>query len=55
MALRLSGHLLLGVVRIYHKKVDFLYTDCKEAIGSLKQLVRARTFLKNKYCSCFSV
>lgn len=29
MALRLSAHLLLGVVRIYSKKVDYLHSDCK--------------------------
>lgn len=28
MALRMSGHLLLGVVRIYSKKVDYLFRDC---------------------------
>lgn len=28
IALRLSGHLLLGVVRIYSKKVDYLFKDC---------------------------
>ncbi|CAA7016672.1 unnamed protein product [Microthlaspi erraticum] len=28
MALRLSGHLLLGVVRIYSKQVDYLFRDC---------------------------
>ncbi|CAA0842523.1 Sister chromatid cohesion 1 protein 3 [Striga hermonthica] len=30
IALRLSGHLLLGVVRIYSKQVDYLYEDCNE-------------------------
>ncbi|CAF2048602.1 unnamed protein product [Brassica napus] len=28
LALRLSGHLLLGVVRIYSKQVDYLFRDC---------------------------
>ncbi|XP_010534271.1 PREDICTED: sister chromatid cohesion 1 protein 3 isoform X2 [Tarenaya hassleriana] len=28
LALRMSGHLLLGVVRIYSKKVDYLFRDC---------------------------
>jgi hypothetical protein len=40
MALRLSGHLLLGVVRIYHKKVQFLYTDCSEALVKIKMAFR---------------
>lgn len=39
MALRLSGHLLLGVVRIYYRKVDFLYTDCNDALGKIKQVL----------------
>ncbi|KAF9597866.1 hypothetical protein IFM89_021951 [Coptis chinensis] len=30
IALRLSAHLLLGVVRIYSKKVEFLLQDCNE-------------------------
>ncbi|CAI9764663.1 unnamed protein product [Fraxinus pennsylvanica] len=28
IALRMSGHLLLGVARIYSKQVDYLYEDC---------------------------
>ena len=32
MALRMSGHLLLGVVRIFSRKVAYLYTDCSEAM-----------------------
>lgn len=30
IALRMSGHLLLGVVRIYSKQVDYFYEDCNE-------------------------
>lgn len=37
IALRLSGHLLLGVVRIYSKKVNYLYQDCSEALAKIKQ------------------
>uniref|UniRef100_A0A6B2L1K0 Rad21/Rec8-like protein N-terminal domain-containing protein n=1 Tax=Arcella intermedia TaxID=1963864 RepID=A0A6B2L1K0_9EUKA len=40
MALRLSGHLLLGVVRIYHKKVEFMYTECNEAFVKIKMAFR---------------
>lgn len=40
MALRLSGHLLLGVVRIYYRQVEYLYTDCNDALGRLKKLVQ---------------
>lgn len=40
LALRLSGQLLLGVVRIYNRKVQYLYEDCNHAIIKV-QLVRA--------------
>eukprot|EP01125_Pyxidicula_operculata_P020867 TRINITY_DN7840_c0_g1_i1.p1 TRINITY_DN7840_c0_g1~~TRINITY_DN7840_c0_g1_i1.p1 ORF type:complete len:512 (-),score=112.76 TRINITY_DN7840_c0_g1_i1:91-1626(-) len=40
MALRLSGHLLLGIVRIYYKKMDFLYTACNEALVKIKMAFR---------------
>ncbi|KAJ7520389.1 hypothetical protein O6H91_19G003800 [Diphasiastrum complanatum] len=36
IALRLSGHLLLGVVRIYARKVNYLYHDCSEALVKIK-------------------
>ncbi|KAK9115400.1 hypothetical protein Syun_022197 [Stephania yunnanensis] len=36
IALRLSAHLLLGVVRIYSKKVDYLHHDCTEALSRIK-------------------
>ncbi|XP_058030619.1 double-strand-break repair protein rad21-like protein 1 [Ahaetulla prasina] len=32
IALRTLGHLLLGVVRIYHRKTKYLLTDCSEAL-----------------------
>ncbi|XP_077226356.1 sister chromatid cohesion 1 protein 2-like isoform X2 [Tasmannia lanceolata] len=32
IAFRLLGHLLIGVVRIYSKKVEYLYHDCNEAL-----------------------
>ncbi|XP_039220719.1 double-strand-break repair protein rad21-like protein 1 [Crotalus tigris] len=32
IALRTSGHLLLGVVKIYHRKTKYLLTDCSEAL-----------------------
>ncbi|KAK4683603.1 cohesin complex subunit SCC1, partial [Tremellales sp. Uapishka_1] len=31
IALRLSGQLMLGVVRIYSRKVQYLFDDCREA------------------------
>lgn len=39
MALRLSGHLLLGVVRIYHRKVDYLYADCQDALVKIRMVL----------------
>ena len=32
LALRVSGHLLLGIVRIYSRKVKYLMADCTEAM-----------------------
>ena len=40
MALRLSGQLLLGVVRIYSRKARYLLDDCNEALLKIK-MVRA--------------
>ena len=36
LALRVSGHLLLGVVRIYSRKVKYLMHDCHEAMVKIK-------------------
>ena len=38
MALRLSGHLLLGVVRIYSRKARYLLDDCNEALIKIKMV-----------------
>ncbi|KAI9789046.1 MAG: sister chromatid cohesion protein 1 [Peltula sp. TS41687] len=40
MALRLSGQLLLGVVRIYSRKARYLLDDCNEALMKLKMAFR---------------
>ncbi|KAG3078638.1 hypothetical protein PI124_g15925 [Phytophthora idaei] len=40
LALRVSGHLLLGVVRIYSRKVKYLYTECSEALVKIKLAFR---------------
>lgn len=40
IALRMSGHLLLGVVRIYAKKVYYLQRDCDYVQMSLKNAFR---------------
>lgn len=36
IALRLSGQLLLGVVRIYSRKTRYLLEDCNEALVKIK-------------------
>ncbi|RDD44723.1 Double-strand-break repair protein rad21-like protein [Trichoplax sp. H2] len=40
MALRTSGHLLLGVVRIYSRKAKYLLTDCSDAFVKIKMAFR---------------
>ncbi|KAK9481366.1 Rec8 like protein-domain-containing protein [Lipomyces japonicus] len=41
MALRLSGQLLLGVVRIYSRKTKYLLDDCSDALAKLRTTFRA--------------
>mmetsp|Transcript_12531 Transcript_12531/g.20968 ORF Transcript_12531/g.20968 Transcript_12531/m.20968 type:complete len:739 (-) Transcript_12531:1615-3831(-) len=40
LALRVSGHLMLGIVRIYSRKVTYLMTDCTEAMWKIKLAFR---------------
>lgn len=40
LALRTSGHLLLGVVRIYSRKAKYLLFDCNEAVSKIKMAFR---------------
>ncbi|OQV25104.1 putative Double-strand-break repair protein rad21-like protein [Hypsibius exemplaris] len=40
LALRTSGHLLLGVVRIYSRKAKYLLQDCNDALGRIKLAFR---------------
>ncbi|GLT84161.1 hypothetical protein SLE2022_024080 [Rubroshorea leprosula] len=42
IALRMSGHLLLGVVRIYSKKVDYLFHDCHIILVGLSKAFDAK-------------
>ena len=42
MALRLSGQLLLGVVRIYSRKAKYLLDDCNEALLKIKMVRESR-------------
>ncbi|KAJ0064863.1 hypothetical protein NL108_017017 [Boleophthalmus pectinirostris] len=40
IGLRTSGHLLLGVVRIYSRKTKYLLADCSEALVRIKMAFR---------------
>ena len=40
LALRVSGHLMLGIVRIYSRKVKYLMSDCTEAMWKIKMAFR---------------
>ncbi|KAK0559862.1 sister chromatid cohesion protein 1 [Tilletia horrida] len=41
MALRLSGQLLLGIVRIYSRKAKYLLDDCNDTLVKIKMAFRA--------------
>lgn len=41
IALRLSGQLLLGLVRIYQRKVKYLQEDCSDALTKMKMIFRS--------------
>lgn len=38
LALRVSGHLLLGLVRIYSRKVKYLMSDASEALVKIQMV-----------------
>ncbi|KAM5134770.1 double-strand-break repair protein rad21-like protein 1 isoform 2-T2 [Mantella aurantiaca] len=40
MSLRISGHLLLGVVRVYNRKTKYLLADCNESLLKMKLAFR---------------
>lgn len=54
MALRTSGHLLLGVVRIYHRKAKYLLADCNEAFIKIKMAFRPGIFMAVWYNAVLS-
>jgi hypothetical protein len=45
MALRLSGQLLLGVVRIYKRQAGYLLDDCNDALVKIKMVQSPRLAL----------
>lgn len=40
IGLRTSGHLLIGVVRIYSRKAKYLLADCNDALLKIKMAFR---------------
>lgn len=38
LALRLSGMLMLGVVRIYKRQLQYLFDDCQSTISKLEKV-----------------
>jgi hypothetical protein len=44
IALRVSGQLLLGVVRIYSRKTKYLLEDCNEALVKIKLVKQKLVF-----------
>lgn len=45
IALRMSGQLLLGVVKIYNRKTKYLMDDCSEALLKIKMVRNAISLL----------
>ena len=37
IALRLSSHLMLGIVRVYSRQVGYLFADCTDALLKIKK------------------
>lgn len=50
MALRLSGQLLLGVVRIYSRKAKYLLDDCNEALLKIKMVRLVLSYFIDRQC-----
>lgn len=48
LALRLSGQLLLGVVKVHQKKVGYLFQDCNDALVKIK-LVHSSRPIRSPY------
>ena len=51
MALRLSGQLLLGVVKIYSRKARYLLDDCNDALLKIK-MVRLQGWVGDVIMRC---
>lgn len=49
LALRTSGHLLLGVARIHSRKAKYLLQDCNEAFVKIKVRTRFKCHLASKF------
>lgn len=51
---RVLGYLLLGVVRIYSKKVEYLYRDCNEVLTHINTSVPSKLQHKEGMCAPYS-
>lgn len=51
MALRLSGQLMLGVVRIYGRKARYLLDDCNEALIKIRMVSHPSPSSVKSVCS----
>ena len=56
LALRLSGQLLLGVVKLHSKKVVYLFQDANDALVKVKQarLPALHTYTHSRHHLCCS-
>lgn len=50
LALRLSGQLLLGVVKIYSRKVAFLFDDCNDALTKVTKVIDPKHLDGRGFC-----
>ncbi|XWS24909.1 hypothetical protein CRYUN_Cryun27aG0025300 [Craigia yunnanensis] len=58
LAYRVLAYLLLGVVRIYSKKVEYLFDDCQEVLVKIDEFVFREKNRAKKYAlraTCFSI
>lgn len=57
MTYRVLAYLLLGLVRIYSKKVEYLFDDCNDAVVKINNFLVSEKSMKNlgnlcvPYCS----
>lgn len=58
LAYRILGYILLGVVRIYSKKVEYLFDDCQKMLIKVKDFAVGKQFnadMEGFSAPCFSI